>query len=98
MEIPLPRHRVIVFNPSGRDSAGRRHHRLFWIGLLVAAAAIGPVAWWLVQPRPMGQPTGTAMLALTSTPSDALVLVDGAECGRTPASVQVSTGRHTIVA
>ncbi|HEV8635121.1 MAG TPA: hypothetical protein VG370_12885, partial [Chloroflexota bacterium] len=73
MEIPLPLDHVFVLRPSSRDDA-RRRPPLIWIGLVVALVAAAAAGWWLARPRSEEAPSVGAELALTSTPSGAVVL------------------------
>jgi hypothetical protein len=71
--------------------AGRR-----WaaIGGLVAVTGVGFALWR--QPAPPGTGNPDSALAVTSTPEDASIEVDGHFYGRTPARVPLPAGEHRL--
>jgi len=94
MQLPVV---LIVEGPSRADLAAALSR---WPARLAAAlliALVGAAAWWLARPDDSLPQTGSVPLRITSAPSDAAVLVDGRARGRTPLTIGVAPGQHTLL-
>ena len=72
-------------------------HRWLWPAVLVAvlSGALGGAAWSLA--RRWSTPTALSTITISTTPSGAEVLVGGISRGRSPVTLTVPPGRHSLV-
>jgi hypothetical protein len=88
--------------PFALSSPSRRSHLVaaaLACAFVLLLAAGGWSAWqqgWLARWLRAEDPANTALLQVTSQPSGVTISIDGRERGRTPASVAVAPGRHTL--
>lgn len=84
-------HDETMFVPSTTTSKRAHHHTTVWIGAALAAG-ISVGAYFLFIRK-----SGGDMVQLASVPSEARVLVDGKEVGKTPYSLTMKVGQKVVI-
>lgn len=95
MQLPFT---LVVEPPTwGELKAAGRSPRTWLLALATGSAIALATTWWALRPGTAPRPEALAPLDIATQPDGALVRVDGQDRGRTPLSITVAPGTHSVL-